>query len=529
VLADREAIEPRHAAVAQRGKPACLPAPDSIPCGARDISPLQDTTMTTSSTRGKFLALAALAATAIWAAAAVASGPVTPAVPGTVAPPAWSGLSAAEREAVLAYAEEYKDFLSRARTELSFVAEAVKLAQDAGFRPLNADSPLTPGARYYDVNRDRAMALIVVGNEPFRDGFRLIGAHIDSPRIELKGRPLYEREGFALFQTYTHGGIKNYQWVSLPLALMGHVDMKDGTRVPVSVGLKPEDPVLIIPDLSPHVDQDYRERMNRDVIGNEELDPIVASLPDADNSISGAVLAYLESEYGIEENDLVSAELALVPAMMPRDVGLDRSLMAIYGQDDRLSGYAALRAIGEQDRLKRTAIAYLVDNEEVGNVNNTGASSTYIVDLMSKLVHRQRGDRYNDYDLRHALRQTRVVSSDVNPGIHPTWPDAWEVGNAPRLGHGVNFKLYGGGFNANSEYIAWTRAYFDAAGIAWQTATYKDQSSGGTIGNSLSKDNMEVIDFGVPVLSIHSTYAVSSKVDVHMLYRAMAAFYRYRN
>ncbi|MCH7854520.1 MAG: aminopeptidase 1, partial [Proteobacteria bacterium] len=164
-----------------------------------------------------------------------------------------------------------------------------------------------------------------------------------------------------------------------------------------------------------------------------------------------------------------------------------------------------------------------------GNVNNTGAKSTYLVDLMSELIYRQRGDAYSDHDLRKALRNTKVVSADVNPGIHPTWPEVWEAGNAPRLGFGVNLKLYGGGFNANSEFIAWTRAYFDDAGIAWQTATYKGRASGGTIGNSLSKDNMEVIDYGVPVLSIHSTYAVSSKVDVHMLYRAMNAFYRYKN
>jgi aspartyl aminopeptidase len=388
---------------------------------------------------------------------------------------------------------------------------------------------LQPGARLYDINRDRSITLLVIGSDDYVNGFRVVGAHIDSPRLELKGRPLYEKEGFALFQTYRHGGIKNYQWVNLPLALVGHVDKKDGSRVQISVGLDADDPILIIPDLSPHVDQDFRERMNRDVISGEELDPIIASLPDENNSVSSAVLAYLQSEYDIEEEDLVSAELALVPAMAPRDVGLDRSMMAIYGQDDKLSSYTALRAILKQDKPKKTVMAFLVDNEEVGNVNNTGAKSTYLVDLMSELIYRQRGDAYSDHDLRLALRNTKVVSSDINPGIHPTWPEVWEAGNAPRLGFGVNLKLYGGGFNANSEFIAWTRAYLDAEGVAWQTATYKGRASGGTIGNSLSKDNMEVIDYGVPVLSIHSTYAVSSKVDVHMLYRAMNAFYKYEN
>jgi len=440
--------------------------------------------------------------------------------------PAWVGLSDSERQDVLAFAEDYKSFMASAKTELSFVAEAIELARDAGFRELTADSNLRPGARFYDVNRDRTITLIVVGSEEFTDGFRVIGAHVDSPRLELKGRPLYEKEGFALFQTYRHGGIKNYQWVNLPLALVGHVDRKDGSRVQISVGLDPEDPIFIIPDLSPHVDQDYRERTNRDVIMGEELDPVIASIPNDDDSVSDAVMTYLNNEYGIEEDDFVSAELVLVPAMMPRDVGFDRSLMAIYGQDDKLSSYTALRAILEQGTPARTSLAFLVDNEEVGNVNNTGANSTYLVDLMSELIHRQLGDAYSDYNLRQALRSTKVVSSDVNPGIHPAYPGVWEEGNAPRLGFGVNLKLYGGGFNANSEYIAWNSAYLDAAGIAWQTATYKGRASGGTIGKSLSKDNMEVIDYGVPLLSIHSTYAVSSKVDVHMLFRAMEAFFR---
>jgi aspartyl aminopeptidase len=442
---------------------------------------------------------------------------------------AWATLSTNERSDVMAFAEQYKEFMSRAKTELSFVNEAIRIARTAGFRELGANSNLSAGSRYYDVNRDRTITLIVVGEKPFTDGFRVVGAHVDSPRIELKGRPLYEMEGFALFQTYVHGGIKNYQWVNLPLALVGHIDKKDGTRVNVSVGLDEKDPVFIIPDLSPHVDHDYRERLNRDVIMGEELDPVIGSIADENNSVSAAVLAFLSAEYGIEEDDLVSAELVLVPAMAPRDVGFDRSLMAVYGQDDKLSSYTALRAIIEQKTPEFTSLAFLVDNEEVGNVNNTGASSTYLVDLMSELIFRQRGDAYSDVDLRRALRVTKVVSSDVNPGIHPLYPTVWEAGNAPRLGHGVNLKLYGGGFNANSEFIAWNRAYLDAAGVAWQTATYKGRASGGTIGSSLSKDNMEVIDYGIPLLSIHSTYSLSSKVDVHMLFRAMVAFYQYED
>ena len=447
------------------------------------------------------------------------------------APPAtpWATMAPAERAAVLAFAEDYKTFMATALTELSFVESAVRLAEAAGFRRLGDASDVTPGARYYDINRDRTLTLMVIGSDAMADGFRIVGAHIDSPRLELKGRPLYESEGFALFQTYRHGGIKNYQWVNLPLALVGHVDRTDGSRVQVSVGLDPDDPVFLIPDLSPHVDHDYRERTNRDVIMGEELDPILALHGDATGSVKAAVMAYLTDKYGIEEADLVSAELAIVPALPPRDVGFDRSMMAIYGQDDRLSAYAALRAVLDQRAPRQTVLAFLVDNEEVGNVNNTGSNSDYLVDLMAELLYRQRGEAYSDIDLRRALARTRVVSSDVNPGVHPTFPGVWELGNAPRLGHGVNLKLYGGGFNANSEFMAWNRAYLDAAGVAWQTATYKGRASGGTIGSSLSRRNMEVIDYGVPLLSIHSTYALSAKVDVHLLYRAMAAFYRYEN
>jgi aspartyl aminopeptidase len=443
--------------------------------------------------------------------------------------PAWVGLTASEKKDVLEFAEDYKGFMSLAKTEMSFVSEAIKIVEKDGFKALKADSILKPGSRYYDVNRDRTITLIIVGSKKFEQGFRIVGAHVDSPRIELKGRPLYESKGFALFQTYRHGGLKNYQWVSLPLALVGHVDKKDGTRVDISIGFDPKDPIFIIPDLSPHVDHDYRERTNRDVIEAEELDPIVATIPDENGSVSGAVMSYLTAQYGFEEADLVSAELALVPAMQPRDVGFDRSLMAIYGQDDKLSSYTAMRAIMDQTTPEHTAMAFLVDNEEVGNTNNTGSNSSYLVDLMSQLLHQQIGDSYNDYALRQALRNTKVVSSDVNPGIHPVWPGVWEEGNAPKLGYGVNLKLYGGGFNANSEFIAWNRAYLDDAGVAWQTATYKGKSSGGTIGKSLSMHNMEVIDYGVPVLSIHSTYSVSSKSDVYMLYRAMNAFYRFKD
>lgn len=438
----------------------------------------------------------------------------------------WLGLSEEERARVEEHAAAYKAFMSVAKTELAFVREGVRLLEAAGFRKLEDGTRLSPGARFYDVNRDRTLSVIVVGRRSPREGFHVVGAHIDSPRLELKARPLYEKEGFALFQTNRHGGIKTYQWTNIPLALQGRVDRKDGRTVWISVGNEPGEPVFLIADLSPHVDADLRDRKYTEVIQHEELDPLVGHVPPSSGSVKEAVADYLRTTYGIGLDDLVSAELALVPALAPTDVGFDRGLMGIYGQDDRLSGYAALEALIDSPTPNYTAIAYLVDNEEEGNVNNTGADSSYLVDLMGRLLYMEMGSSFQDHWLRRALRATRVISSDVNPGIDPIWPGAWEETNAPRLGFGVNFKMYGRGFSANSEYTAWIRKIFDDAGVPWQTVTYKvGRAGGGTIGGSLADDNMEVIDIGVPVLSIHTPYSVSSKVDVYYLYRAMRAFY----
>jgi len=438
----------------------------------------------------------------------------------------WLTLSKEELKAVESYATEYKDYIFKVPTELTFVSETIKRVKKQGFSKLTETSKLTPGARFYDVNRDRTISLIVIGKNDLSSGLRIIGSHIDSPRLELKGRPLFEKQKFALLQTYIHGGIKTYQWVNIPLALVGRVDKKDGTVVNISVGFNENDPIFMVPDLAPHVDHGNRKRTSRDVIKKEELDVIIASKPDFEKSVKQLMTDYLLSEYDISIEDLVSAELALIPATKPRDVGFDRSMIAAYGQDDKASSIAAVKAIMEQKIPEHTSIAYLVDNEEVGNINNTGAGSSYLVDLISTLLYKKMGPDYNDFFLRKVLRNTKVISADVNPGVNPTWSGVWELGNAPRLGHGINIKLYGGGFNANSEYTAWTRNYLDNNKIKWQTSTYKGKASGGTIGSDLSNDNMEVIDFGVPILSIHSPYAVGSKVDLYSLYKAMSAFYR---
>lgn len=442
----------------------------------------------------------------------------------------WVGLTEQQRNEVFAFAEQYKDFIHIARTELSFVAEAISFARNNNFEPLDDDSALTPGARYYDVNRDRTITLMVIGEDSMTEGFHVVGAHIDSPRLELKGRPLYAKSEFALFQTNSHGGIKPHQWTNIPLALMGRVDKKDGTVVDVNIGLNADDPIFMVPELSPHVDRDRSGKTLGDFLGIEDLDPVIAHIPDQElgGGVEKQVLQFLASTYNISAADLVSAELALVPAMAPRDMGFDRGLIAAYGQDDRLASYAALRAIANLDTPTKTAIAYLVDNEEVGNRNNTGAASQYFSTLLSRLLYMELADDYREPHLRSALRKTKFVSIDVNPGVNPMNPGAWELGNAPKLGYGVNIKLYGRGNSANSEFIAWTRNLLDTNNIPWQTTTYKvDGGGGGTIGGEFSRQNIEVIDIGVPLLSIHTPYAISSKIDVYNLYKAVEVFYEY--
>ncbi len=440
----------------------------------------------------------------------------------------WIGMTAAERATVFAFAEDYKAFIGRSRTELQFVTEAIAFAEANGFSELTANSNLRPGARIYEVNRDRTISLMVIGQESLQNGFHVIGAHIDTPRLELKARPLYLDSGFALFQTNYHGGIKYHQWTNLPLALVGRIDRKDGSVVNVSVGLNPDDPIFMIPELSPHVDRDRDSQTLGDYLGPEDMDPVVGHIPgnDADSDVVDEVLAYLAQEYAITRADLVSAELSLVPADAPRDMGFDRGLIAAYGQDDRLASYTALRAIAEINNPQKTTMAYLVDNEEVGNRNNTGAGSDYFADLLSRLLYAELGEQYREPLFRAALRNTKFVSIDVNPGVNPMDPGVWELGNAPKLGYGINLKLYGQGNSANSEFTAWTRQLLDGNDIPWQTITYKVGSAGGgTIGGEFSSQNMEVIDLGVPLLSIHTPYEVSSKVDVYNLYLAARAFY----
>jgi aspartyl aminopeptidase len=439
----------------------------------------------------------------------------------------WVMLTPAERGQVSDFAEDYKSYLNIARTAERSTREMARRAKAAGFSEFTSAAQVKPGARLIITDRERALILAVIGSEPIVESSSVVATHHDSPHIDLKGRPIYSASGFALFKTIYYGGIKKYQWANIPLALVGRIDTVDGRTVDVSIGFGPGDPVFVIPDNAPHSDSDLRSRTYTNVLQGEELDPVAGSVPGEQDSVAVEVVKLLTSTYKIKEEDLVSAELALVPASHPADVGIDHGLVGAYGQDDRLSSYCAVRAIEDlKGTPRRTALAYLSNFEEVGSVNNTGARSQFLNSTLAQLVSAQRGSAYNDLDLRRALHNAQVISADANDGINPIFPGTQESSNAARLGYGVAIKLYGAGFNAPSEYIAQIRALMDRGNIPWQTQTPKvDVGGGGTLGGYLSTEDMEVIDLGVPLLSMHSPFEMSSKVDVWNFYRAMSAFY----
>lgn len=443
---------------------------------------------------------------------------------------AWPQLVSGEREQVMKFADDFKDFMGRAKSEMFFVREGVKFAESKGFRkwsPSLTNAELKPGTRWYSVNRDRTLVLFVMGTEPVENGLRIVNTHIDSVRIEFKTKPFREREQAVLIDTQVHGGLKNYQWVNVPLAIIGRVDKADGTTVWIDIGHKPDDPVLLITDLAPHVDRDFRNRTQQEVIRTEELDPIIATLPADTNAgqktTTDRFLALLKDQYGLTARDFLSADLQVVPATMPRDVGLDRALVGAYGHDDRATGYISLRAITDLQTPRHTAVAYAVNNEEVSSWN-TGVNSEWFNTLMSEVIRAQRGTEFNDLARRHVYSKTEVLVSDCTTALNPLFPQPQNQNLTSRLGYGLVVKEYGAGRESNSEFFAKIRGLFDREKVRWQTHSYDAGYGGGTIASWFAGQNMEVMDVGIGILSMHSTYDVSSKVDLWELYKGFVAF-----
>jgi aspartyl aminopeptidase len=440
---------------------------------------------------------------------------------------AWLTLTPDQKTEVMHFAEPYKDYLRQAKSASLSEAALSALAQQSGFTPFTSPSQVKPGARLIISNRDRAVAFVVVGSDPVETGSRVIAAHEDSPHINLKSRPVIQAPGsIALLKTTLYGGIKKYQWSNLPLALVGRIDTVDGRHLKVNIGFAPGDPVFVIADNAPHSDTTLRTRTYTQVLAGEEMNPVIGSIPGEHSTVAEEVMAALRQRFNIHDEDLVSAELELVPATQPADVGIDLGLTGSWGQDDKLSSYTASRAIFDiKGTPRRTALAYITNFEEVGSVNNTGAGSQFLDTVFTELVDAQKPPA-SALSVRNALRNAAVLSADCNDGINPLFPQNSEPSNSAIVGYGVTIKRYGGGFDPNSEFTARILRVLDQNHIAWQTQTPKvEVGGGGTIGGFLSMRNMEVLDVGIPLLSMHATYEMSSKVDLWSFYRFMSAFY----
>lgn len=433
------------------------------------------------------------------------------------------------------FADDYKEFLSLGKTERLCVNEALRLAKLAGFKNLDEVSSLKPGDKVYSINRNKNIVLYVIGKDKVVNGVNVLGAHIDSPRIDVKQNPLYESTGFALLDTHYYGGVKKYQWVTIPLALHGVVYKKDGTCVDINIGEKDDDPIFCITDLLIHLSKDQLTKTASKVIEGEDLDVTIGSFPlegkDEKEAVKGNLLKILKDQYNIEEEDFLSAEIEVVPAGKARDLGLDRSMVAGYGHDDRVCAYTSLRAILDLKEVpNRTSCCILVDKEEIGSVGATGAHSNYFTNTLAQLLELQ-GSK-SEFDLRKCLTNSNMLSSDVSAGVDPLYLSVCELKNSAFLGKGIVFNKYtgsggkGGCNDANPDFIAKLRKILDENNVHFQTAELGkvDQGGGGTIAYILSNLNMNVIDAGIAVLNMHAPLEVVSKVDLYEAYLAYKAF-----
>lgn len=430
------------------------------------------------------------------------------------------------------FCEEYKNFLDKAKTEREAVAYAIKAAKKAGFEEYSYDKKYKAGDKIYVNNRNKAVMLAVIGKKGTKKGVRLGIAHIDSPRLDLKPNPLYEANDLALFKTHYYGGIKKYQWTAIPLALHGVVAMKDGTTVDVSVGEKSSEPCFCVTDLLPHLAKDQMQKPMVKSFTGEELNVLVGSRPFSNDSESEQVklniLKLLNDKYGITEEDFLSADLELVPAFKASDLGFDRSMIGSYGHDDRVCAYPALMAALDAKNVEQTVITVLTDKEEIGSDGNTGMKSTYMNDFIADLAAQ------DGMELRHVLAQSTCLSADVNAAFDPTYASAYEANNSSYINGGAVITKYTGSggksgtSEATAEFMAKVRSVLDNAEVLWQAGELGkvDQGGGGTIAKYVANFNVDVVDLGVPVLSMHAPFEVVSKLDVYMTYRAIYEFYK---
>ncbi len=434
---------------------------------------------------------------------------------------------------VMEYNEGYKDYISKNKTERACVKDSIRLAKEKGFKPLDSFETLKPGDKVYVNNRDKNIALFVIGNKPLTEGMRILGAHIDSPRMDLKQNPLYESEGFVLADTHYYGGVKKYQWVTIPLSLYGVVAKKDGTVVDVVIGEDDNDPVVGISDLLIHLAAEQLDKKAAKVIEGENLDVTLGNMPlvgEEKDAVKANILKLLKDKYDIEGEDFVSAEIEVVPSGKARDYGLDRSMIAGYGHDDRVCAYTSLTAILDMDVCDYTCCTILVDKEEIGSVGATGAQSLFFENTVGEMLVKMGIDSF--VQTRLTLSRSKMLSSDVSAGVDPLFVSVNDKKNAAYLGNGIVFNKYtgargkSGSNDASAEYVARIRAVMDESNIHYQTAELGkvDLGGGGTIAYILGNYNMDVIDAGIAVLNMHAPMEVVSKVDVYETYQAYIAF-----
>ena len=451
----------------------------------------------------------------------------------------WSKYTEKERAAVNELARGYIDFLSDCKTERESVTEAVRRARAAGYRDL-ADiiargEKLAAGDKVYAVNMKKAIVLFHIGTEPMECGMNILGAHIDTCRLDVKQNPLYEDNGLAYFDTHYYGGIKKYQWVTIPLALHGVVVKKDGTVVEIALGEKADDPVFCVTDLLVHLSQEQLEKKASKVIEGEKLDVLIggyALKKDDKESVKDGILALLKEHYDIAEEDFNSAELTLVPAGRARELGFDRSMVLGYGQDDRVCSYTALCSMLQTEAVKRTACCLLVDKEEIGSVGATGMQSRFFENMVAEVL--SACGQYTEIALRRTLARSKMLSSDVSSAYDGLYADAFEKKNVAYLGRGMVFNKFtgargkSGSSDASAEYLGELRRMMDASNVRYQLAELGrvDLGGGGTIAYIMARYGMDVIDNGVAVMSMHAPWEVTSKVDIYEMKKGYDVFLR---
>ena len=447
----------------------------------------------------------------------------------------WENTSDEEKEKIFNYCQGYMDFLNRSKTEREIVKNAEQMARERGYRDISEFESLNPGDKVYYVNRGKNLFLAVIGTESIENGVNIIGSHADSPRLDLKPNPLYEDKEFAYFKTHYYGGIKKYQWTAIPLSMHGVIVKTNGETVEVNIGENENDPIFTITDLLPHLAQDQMQKKLKDGVEGENLNLLIGSIPYKDSKVSEKVklniLDILNRKYGITEKDFISAEIELVPAFKCRSLGFDESLIAGYGQDDKVCVYTSLTAILGIENPRKTAVCLLADKEEIGSMGNTGMESNVFSTFLSEILNKLNINRPNLLD--KVLCNSKMLSADVDAGLDPIYTSVADLNNACYLNRGVGMNKYTGvagkanASDANAEFLAYIRNIFESNNVDYQMAELGkvDKGGGGTIAYILANKGVDVVDCGVGVLSMHAPYEVTSKYDVYQAYKGYMAFY----